>query len=75
MIRFNKHKKLKKNTRHQKEPKDSFKLFILYFFMKRFYTHKKHKKNTRHQKVPKTLKAPKSTKSIKAQPSKCTKRK
>ena len=70
MIRFYTHKKLKKNTRHQKEPKDSFKLVILYFFMKRFYTHKKHKKNTRHQKVPKGTKR---IKSIKAQSSKSKK--
>ena len=49
MIRFYTHKKLKKYTRHQKVPKDSFKVF---FYDKILHV----------QKAQKEYKAPKSTK-------------
>ena len=50
MIRFYTHKKHKKNTRHQKVPKDSFKLFIF------------HNKILHAQKAQKEYKAPKAQK-------------
>ena len=56
MIRFYTHKKHKKNTRHQKVPKDSFKLFI-------FYNKILH--------APKTQKTPKSIKTQPSKSTKC----
>ena len=53
MIIFHTHKKHKKNTRHQKVPKDSFKLFIFY------------DKILHAQKAQKEYKEPKGTKSSK----------